>query len=117
MLDVEDLPEPPVKAVKPAMNRMRTVIGGEFDHLTVELKMRIGDAIGVAADGRAEESPQADIALEIVMPKHDVVALAMRIGHQQRLQRCAKCDDPRLEAAGCTQHHTLDRAAIRQLAE
>ena len=54
-VDFGDLPKLPVKAVWPAVKRMLAVIGSKPHHLSVEHEAGIGDAIGIAADGRAEK--------------------------------------------------------------
>src|SRR5664279_6066354 len=96
---------------------MRTVIGDELHHLTFERKMGVGDAIGIAVDGCAEESSRAEIACKIVMPEHDVVTVSSRIRHPQRLQRRAIGNDLRLEAADATEHDAFNRPPIRLGAE
>ena len=101
ILDRADLPELLVETVQPAVQRVRAVVGRELKRLAVEPEARIGNAIGVAADRGAEEAASAEIAGEIVMAEHDVVAAAVRIRHQQRLQRGAQRDDARLKAVRC----------------
>ena len=96
---------------------MRAVVGREPDLLTVEHEARIGDAVGIAADGRTEELPHVEIAGEIVIPEHDVVAALRRVRHDQGLQRGAIGDDAGLKTVHATQHHALNGAAIRQSAE
>ena len=60
-LDFGDLPKLPVKAIWPAMKRMSAVIGSKPHHLSVEREAGIGDAIGIAADGRAEEPALGEV--------------------------------------------------------
>ena len=116
-LDFQDLPELPVEAIDPAMKRMRTVICGELHHLAFEHETRIGNAIGIATDGRAEELPIVEIVIKLVMPEHDVVAATLRVRHYQRLERSAIGYDTCLEAVCCAEDHALDGAAVRQHAE
>ena len=56
-LNVGDLPQLPVEAVRPAMQRMPAVIGCQLHRSAVENEARVRDTIGVAADGRAKEAP------------------------------------------------------------
>ncbi len=99
------------------MQRIRPVIGGELHRLAVEHKARIGNAVGVTSDGRAEKSPLGEIVREFVIAEQDIVANPLRVGDDQRLQACAKGDDAGLETVGAAQHHAFDRAAIGQCAE
>ena len=62
VLDLGDLPELPVKAVRPAMKRMLAVVGRQSHHIAVENEARVRDTVGIAADGRAEEPPVAEVA-------------------------------------------------------
>ena len=59
VLDLGDLPQLAVKAVRPAMKRMLAVIGRQLHRIAIENEARVRDTVGVAADGRAEEAPIA----------------------------------------------------------
>src|SRR5262249_25589771 len=106
-----------VKAVEATMQGVRSVVGGELHLRAIEHKARIGNPVGVAADGRAKKAPFRQIPRQIVIAEHDVVAGTTRVGSYQRLQGRAKGDDAGLESFRAAQHHALDRAAIGQCAE
>src|SRR3569833_1909630 len=117
LVDLEDLPELAIEAVRAAVQCVRAVIGCELDGLTVEHQATIRDAVGIAADAGAEELPLLDIAGQIVMAEHDVVAEPVAARNDQRLQRGAEADDARLETSFAVQYGTLDGAADWQRTE
>ena len=56
------------------MQCIGAVVRRELHLGAVEREARAGDAVGIAADGRAEELATGEIAVESVMAEHDVVA-------------------------------------------
>src|SRR5262249_4313792 len=96
-----------------AMQRVRAVICREPNRCAVEHKARIGDPIGVTADRGAEEAAAVEIAAEIVMAEHDVVATTAPVGRQQCVPRRAERNDARFKAVVTAQDYTFDRVAIR----
>ena len=54
--------------------------------VAIEREPPAGDAVGIAADGRAEELALGEISVEGVMAEHDVVAASRRDP-----ARCSAC--------------------------
>jgi hypothetical protein len=48
----------------------------------VEHEARVGDAVGIAPDGCAEELAPGEISIEGVVTEHDVIAAPGGIRHQ-----------------------------------
>ena len=96
------------------MQRIRAVVDGKLDGLAIERELPVGDAVGVAADGRAKKLPLGEIAVKGIMAEHDVVVAALRVRRDQRLDHRAMGDDASLEPALPAQHDALDLASVRQ---
>src|SRR5882672_8768691 len=67
IVDRDNPPVAPVESVRPAMQSIVAVIGRELHHGAVEREARPRDTVGIAADGRAEETPAGEISIERVM--------------------------------------------------
>src|SRR3954447_18526468 len=117
IIDLRNVPELAIEAVEAAMQCIRSVVDGKLHRLAVQRKLSVGDAVGVAADGGAEELPFGEIAGKAIMAEHDVVMAAFGVRRDQRLDHRAMGDDARLEPALAAQHNALDLAAVRQRSE
>ena len=62
---------PPCRALAPSLV-------GNWKRLAVELERTVGDPVGVAPDGRAKETPQRDITVEIIAAEDDIGETALR---------------------------------------
>ena len=82
------------------MQRVRAVVFGQVIRRAVDGELAIGDAIGVAADDRAEVRRVLEVAGEAVEAEHDIVELSRAVGRADRR------DDPAVR-------HDLDFDAVR----
>ena len=90
------LPELSVEAVMAAMKHVGAVVGVELHRLAIEHELRIGDAVGVASDRRAEEFALGEIFRRTSSwPSTMSSQLPVRGRAHQRMQHRAKGDDAR----------------------
>ena len=101
-----------IETIVAAVQHVRAVVGIEPHLSAIKHEPRAGDAVGIAPDGRAEEPPRGEIACEIVMAKHDILALPGAVGRGQREQRRAMADDSGFETVRPAQRDALDHCAI-----
>ena len=99
------------------MQRVGAVIGRQLKACAIQFERAVRDPVGVAADGSAKETPDREIAREILAAKDDIGQTAGSVRREDRLQRRAIADDARLEAFVATQPHGFDRGAVRQMPE
>ena len=99
------------------MQRVGAVIGGQLKSRAIQFERAVRDPVGVASDGSAKETPNREIACEIIAAKDDIGQASGSIRREDRLQRRAIGDDTHLKAVVATQPHGFDRGAIRQMPE
>jgi len=78
--DVLTLPELFVEPDLAAVQMVGRVVGGELVFVSVDRERAVGDAVAVAADGRAHVAGVVDPAFECVVAEGDVLELALAVG-------------------------------------
>src|SRR6202012_3867271 len=97
IVELGNVPELAVEAVEAAMQRIRAVVDWKLERLAIERELPVGDAVGVAADGRAKKLPFGEIAVKGIMAEHDVVVTALGFRRDQCLDHRAMGDDASLK--------------------
>ena len=112
------LPHLGVEALGAAVQGVGLVILRNLVALAVEAETTVGDAVAEAADGGAKEyRGVVEITLDIIEAQHHVFAVALAVGHLERLQHATVGDDGGLHAVAVGQDEFLDGGAIGQLAK
>ena len=96
------------------------VVGGKRVGLAVEVEATGGDAIGIAAAGRAKVWMAREVAVEGVEPEHDVDGItgaAIFRRHEKRRHDRTVVGDRRLPATRHSQRVEVGRPAVGQRAE
>src|SRR4029079_6221956 len=99
------------------MQGVDPVIGGQLKALAIERERPVRDPVGVAADGRAKETPDRDIPCEILAAKDDIGEAPGAIRREDRLQRRAIADNAHLKTIVAAQPHGFNLRAVRQTPE
>ena len=89
LADGGDGPGLAVEAGQPAMQGVGAVIGRQLKARAIQFERAVRDPVGVAADGRAKEAPDREIAGEIVAAEDDIGETPGTIRRKDRLQRRA----------------------------
>ena len=90
---VDDVPDPPVEALRPAVQGVAAVVGRELDDLAVEGEPTTGDPVGVAADRAAQVARRGQVVLGVGMAEHHVPSYAVTAGHPQPVHGRAEVED------------------------
>src|SRR5712664_2379905 len=106
-----------VETCQTAVKRVGAVIGRQLKAMAIQLERTVRDAVGITTDRGAEETPNRDITFKVIAAEDDVGKVAGAVRREDGLQRCAKSNDPHLEAVVATQRHHFARDAIRQMSE
>src|SRR5947209_6204495 len=85
--------------------------------LTIQRELRVADAVSVTPDERPEVGGVVDIAIEVVVAKHDVSGLTFGIGNHERHNRAAPGHDAGLHAFAVLQREQLYLLAVRGCSE
>jgi hypothetical protein len=92
------------------VERVRTLVRVEAVDHAVELERGARDAVGVAADRRAEVRVLR--AVEVVVERrqrdHDVRPVPVAVGHLDRHEAGAERDEPDLDAVGRDRDRTVE---------
>ena len=74
------------------MQMVRAVVDRELIVDPVELKAPLGDPVRISSDDGAEIGGVQQVGLEMIVAKHDVLAVSVAIGHAKRRDDCAVRD-------------------------
>src|SRR5690606_25302436 len=99
------------------MKMVRSLVRRQRVLLPVERELSAGDAIRVPSDGRAEVLGILEVFVRCCVAEDDVLALAVTVGHRQRLQGCTERDDRGTRSTGVGQLYRLYAGAVFQLTE
>ena len=94
------------------MEVVAVVVLGEGDRLPVEGQLAAGEAVGVAADGAAEERVARYVVFKRTQTEGHFTEAAMDVGHADRGQRRAEFADGDFHAPGVRERVQLDRATF-----
>src|SRR5439155_23179500 len=92
-LELLAAPDDLVESANAPMQRVWPIVLGEAVRRAVEGELPLGDAIGVAADDRAEVRRVLEVAGEAVEAEHDIVELSRAAGRADRRDDPAVRDD------------------------
>ena len=92
-------PKPFVETLHAAVQAVGSVVLRQPVFHAVQLEPGLGDAIGVAADQRAEEGIVAQIAVEIVEPENHICHFPVPVGHENRNHPATVVRNPHFHAA------------------
>src|SRR5436190_22456262 len=86
--------------------------------LYVSGKLSLGDAIRIPTDDRTHVWPVVlQVAIEIVVTEHDIIELAIPVGHLERNYNAAVGCDLRFRSAGIREREEIDRGPFIRLSK
>ena len=89
-------PDDLIEALDAAMQRVRAVIGRERILLAVQRELTFCDTVAIAPHERAEVWRLLQIAIQVVVPEHDISHFSVSVGNFERHYDTAVVRDFRL---------------------
>ena len=106
------IPNHLVKALDPAVQRIRPVVDRQRVGFAFERELASGDSIPVPADQTAEVRTALQITVERVVAEHDIAELAVFVRNFQRHDDAAVIANARLDAFRVAQRVNIHRFSI-----